>query len=832
MSGSTNTSVTSAPAEKNATAVQDDAVEKNENLVTVTIDGFEVSVPEGTLVIRAAEMIGIQIPRFCDHPLLEPAGACRQCLVEVPDMGNGRGMPKPQASCTLTVMPGMVINTQMTSPVADKAQQGIMEFLLINHPLDCPVCDKGGECPLQNQAMSNGRGDSRYEGKKRTYPKPINISAQILLDRERCVLCARCTRFSQEIAGDPFIELLERGALQQVGIYEKEPFESYFSGNTIQICPVGALTSAAYRFRSRPFDLVSVPSVSEHDASGSAIRVDHRRGTVMRRLAGDDPDVNEEWITDKDRFAFRSYTLDDRLTHPLVRDEETGELVTASWPEALTLAAQGLARARDARGVGVLTGGRVTMEDAYAYSKFARVVLGTNDVDFRARSHSAEEAGFLQRVATVRAGDEHGVTFRSLEAAPAVLLAGFEPEEESGTVFLRLRKGARRGTKVFSVAPFATRGLRKLSGTLFPAAPGTEAEVLTAIAAKAPEVADLHDQLCADGAVLMVGERLAMVPGALSAVLRVVGSTGVRLAWVPRRAGERGALEAGALPNLLPGGRPIDNAEARVDMSAVWGVPTLPPLDGRDTTGILGGLASGSLSGALVGGVELADLPDPAAAQQALGDASFVVSLEVRHSDVTELADVVLPVAPPMEKDGTFVNWEGRHRAFAKALPESAAWSDARTLDALASELDIKLGTEDVETVRAELAEIGVWEVEPAALDVAATEPPAAGTGEAVLATWRLMLDDGRALDGEPHLAQTARKPQARLSAVTAAEIGVADDDQVTVSSATGSLTLPVTITEMPDRVVWVPQNSPGSHVYADLGVQAGAVVSLAGGEA
>ena len=182
-----------------------------------------------------------------------------------------------------------------------------MEFLLINHPLDCPVCDKGGECPLQNQAMSNGRGESRFAvsgGVKRTFPKPISISAQVLLDRERCVLCARCTRFSEEIAGDPFIALVERGALQQVGIYEKEPFESYFSGNTIQICPVGALTSAEYRFRSRPFDLVSTPSVAEHDACGSAIRVDHRRGKVMRRLAGNDPEVNEEWITDKDRFAF------------------------------------------------------------------------------------------------------------------------------------------------------------------------------------------------------------------------------------------------------------------------------------------------------------------------------------------------------------------------------------------------------------------------------------------------------------------------------------------------------------------------------------------------
>ena len=223
---------------------------------------------------------------------------------------GGRTMPKPQASCTMTVAQDMVVNTQMTSAVADKAQQGVMELLLINHPLDCPICDKGGECPLQNQAMSSGRAESRFVEEKRTFAKPLPISDEVLLDRERCVLCQRCTRFSRQIAGDQFIELLERGAHQQIGTEETafgegEDFQSYFSGNTIQICPVGALTSASYRFRSRPFDLVSTPGVSEHDSSGAAVRRDWRRGAVTRVLAGEDPDVNEEWIDDKTRFAFR-----------------------------------------------------------------------------------------------------------------------------------------------------------------------------------------------------------------------------------------------------------------------------------------------------------------------------------------------------------------------------------------------------------------------------------------------------------------------------------------------------------------------------------------------
>src|SRR6516164_1212554 len=286
-----------------------------EQRVTVTIDGFEISVPKGVLVIRAAELLGIQIPRFCDHPLLDPVGACRQCLVEV------EGQAKPLASCTTTCTDGMTVRTQLTSRVAEKAQRGVMEFLLINHPLDCPMCDKGGECPLQNQAMSNGRGESRFAETKRTFAKPVALSSEVLLDRERCVSCARCTRFAEQIAGDPLIELLERGPNQQVGTADGVPFDSYFSGNTVQICPVGALTGAAYRFRARPYDLVSTPSICEHCAAGCRQRTDHRRGAVTRWLAGNDPQVNEEWNCDKGRWAFTYATQPDRLVTPLVRYE-------------------------------------------------------------------------------------------------------------------------------------------------------------------------------------------------------------------------------------------------------------------------------------------------------------------------------------------------------------------------------------------------------------------------------------------------------------------------------------------------------------------------------
>jgi NADH-quinone oxidoreductase subunit G len=800
-----------------------------EDLVSVTIDGIPLSVPKGTLVIRAAELLGIEIPRFCDHPLLDPVGACRQCIVEV------EGQRKPMASCTITCTDGMVVKTQLTSGVAEKAQRGVMELLLINHPLDCPVCDKGGECPLQNQAMSAGQSDTRFEGRKRTYEKPMPISTQVLLDRERCVLCARCTRFSQQIAGDPFIELLERGALEQVGIGEGDPFQSYFSGNTIQICPVGALTSAAYRFRSRPFDLVSSPSVCEHCAGGCATRTDHRRGKVMRRLAADDPEVNEEWICDKGRFGFRYAQRPERLSHPLVRNAESGELEPASWPEALEAAARGLHRGR----TGVLPGGRLTVEDAYAYAKFARVVLDTNDVDFRARTHSAEEADFLAAAVAGRGRDldGSGVTYRLLEKAPAVLLAGLEAEEEAPGVFLRLRKAHRkRRQQAYALAPFTTRGLQKAGGVLLPAAPGTEPEWLDALAGGVglDELGQrAADALRAEGAVILVGERLAAIPGALTAAIRFAQASGATLAWIPRRAGERGAVEAGALPGLLPGGRPVTDPRARDEVAQVWGVGLLPHRFGRDTGEILAAAAKGDLAALLVGGVELADLPDPALARKALDAAGFVVSLEQRPSEVTDRADVVLPVAAVPEKAGTFLNWEGRARLFEAALkPDQAVgrlqMPDARVLTMLADALDVSLGLTDVASARAELSRLAPYDGPHASppLETPASLPQP-GPGEAVLAGHRLLLDQGRLQEGDDALAGTRHPAVARLSAATAEEVGVAEGQVLEVSGPDGSVRLPLQVTAMPDRVVWLPLNSVGGGVASDTGAVPGQVVKL-----
>jgi NADH-quinone oxidoreductase subunit G len=795
-------------------------VQTTTDTVTLTIDGFQISVPKGTLVIRAAELLGIQIPRFCDHPLLDPIGACRQCLVEV------EGQRKPLASCTTTATEGMVVKTQLTSVVADKAQHGVMEFLLINHPLDCPMCDKGGECPLQNQAMSNGQGETRFTEAKREFDKPVPISTEVLLDRERCISCTRCVRTSEEIAGDDFIEFIERGPRQFIGTAEGKPFNSYFSGNTVQVCPVGALTGAAYRFKSRPFDLVSTPSVCEHCASGCRQRTDHRRGAVMRRMAGDALEVNEEWNCDKGRWAFQYATQPDRLTTPMVRGED-GVLRPASWPAAFAAAARGLLEAREGLGAAILTGGRLTLEDAYAYAKFARVALDTNDIDMRARPHSAEEEQFL---AAKVAGRGIAVTYADLEAAPAVLLAGFEPEDESPIVFLRLRKAARkRKVAVYSVAALASPGLAKVDGVLLATVPGTEPGVLTALAAGGEQYAAASTALSQPGSVILAGERLAEVPGALAAVARLADATGAKLAWVPRRAGERGAIEAGALPSLLPVGRPVISPQARAEVARAWNKASLPTAPGRDTAGILAAAERGELGALVIAGVDPADLPDPAAALRALEATPFIVSLELRASAVTDRADVVLPVAAVAEKAGTYLNWEGRDGTFTAALRVPGVRDDLHVLSLIADEMDVHLGLPDAAAARAELAALGTYKAERP-LAPAVLPPSGAGMpdGETVrLATWHQLLDNGRLQDGEPYLAGTARPVVARMSAATAADAGVADGDKVTVASATGSVTVPVAVTEMTDGVVWLPANSTGSAVRADLAAGHGSRVTL-----
>ncbi|MDN5769537.1 MAG: molybdopterin-dependent oxidoreductase, partial [Microlunatus sp.] len=616
------------------------------------------------------------------------------------------------------------------------------------------------------------------------------------------------------------------------------PFQSYFSGNTLQICPAGALTSAAYRFRSRPFDLVSVPSIAEHDACGSAIRVDYRRGLVMRRLAGDDPEVNEEWITDKDRYAFAYGRGPDRLTRPLVRHTDAdGDTVMrpASWPEAIDVAVRGLqaalrppataagdeaadaiAAASPGSRVGVLTGGRLTQEDAYGYAKFARAVLGTNNIDFRSRPNSREEAEFLAHAV---AGTGRGVTYADLEQARRVLLVAFEPEEEAGAIFLRLRKAVRKkGLRVATVAPYLSNGNHKLDATLVATAPGAEARVL----------ADLPVDLVPDAdTIILVGERAALASGTLSAVLDLAEHTGARLAWVPRRAGDRGAIEAGCLPDLLPGGRPVGDPAARVDVAATWGSASLPTEAGRDIDEMLFGAGDAELGGLIVAGVDPGDLLDPTAALEGLEKVGFVVSIETRASAVTERADVVLPVSLIEERPGTFVTWEGRERHFETVFVKPSSMSDLRVLAALADGLGRPLGLRTAAQARAELVELGWWSgVRAAAPRIGAGTGVEPGPDRVLLATWRMQLDDSSAMSGEPYLRDTAQPPVAVLHPDTAAAAGVAD--RVRVSNDNGSITLPVRLApEMVPGVVWLPTRPPGYDLASNLAAAAGDPVRI-----
>ena len=778
-------------------SIQELGTEQAVEMITCVIDGFEITVPKGTLVIRAAEKLGIQIPRFCDHPLLAPAGACRQCLVDIEI--NGRAFPKPQASCTIPVENGMIVKTQLTSPVADKAQKGIMELLLINHPLDCPVCDKGGECPLQNQAMSSGRGESRFEGIKRTFEKPVAISSQVLLDRERCVLCARCTRFSEQIAGDPFITLNERGALQQVGIYEDEPFDSYYSGNTVQICPVGALTGTSYRFRARPFDLVSTNTSCEHCASGCSMRTDVRRGKTLRRLAGEDADVNEEWNCDKGRWAFKYEVAKNRLTVPMIRDAN-GQLQEASWPEALAAAAAGLKNAR----AGVLVGGRATVEDAYGYSKFARITLNTNNIDFRARSHSGEELDFL-------ASASLNATYKDIDKADQVVLISFEPEDESPIVFLRIYKQThKRAIKVTSIAPFASRGTQKLNAKLIKTATGNEIAAISALTG------------LTDKSVVLVGERASETTGALSAVIKLVSESGAKLGWIPRRAGEKGAVAAGALPNLLPGNRPISDASARVDIATAWNADSLPSELGMSSAEII----NSDLQAVLIGGVDPMDISADAKVKLSK---KFVVSLEIRQSDITDIASVVLPVAAVVEKSGSFMDWQGSTRNFEAAVDQSLNRSDVRILSMLADEIGKPINLATVKSARNEFESIGNWDGSRSAMKLIPGNPGKSATGdEAVLNSWRNLLDKGSLQDGEDNLAGTARKSIVVISSARAKSLGVNESDLVRVSNEYGAITLPCSISDIEESSVWLPRNSQSSQLIRNLGTVSNSIVKVA----
>ena len=762
--------------------------------ITLTVDGKEITVAAGTLIIRAAEQLGIEIPRFCDHPLLEPVGACRQCYVEI------EGQRKLFTSCTTTVAPGMVVKTQNTSDQVQDAQVANLEFLLLNHPLDCPICDRGGECPLQDQALAFCPGESRYVEAKRVYPKPLPLSPLVGLDRERCVLCARCTRFCDQISGDRFIELFARGAYEQVAISPGEDFRSPFSGNTVQICPVGALTATPYRFVARPFDLSSVDTVCPHCSAGCNIKLDMRRGEVVRQLARDNLDVNDAWLCDKGRFAFRFPDAPDRVTTPLIRDRG---LEPASFGEVLTTIASWC----DGKRVAFLTGGRLMDEDYYALSKLARTVFGTNDLDHR-RDEGTGIAAFDGTLA-------QPVTYADVERAKVILVAGLDTEQEVPILHLRLRKAARHGAKIFVLHPRLTR-LHDVAQHIL-CRPGDEAWLLEMQEGRhRPEIQAAVDALLEAGeaGLVIAGPRLADHRQGVSRAGGIASETGARFAYVTRRANDRGALVAGVHPSLLPGGRRFGLDAERTEVENLWG-PIIVGDEGRSWRGILQACADREIDVLFLIGVDpLRDYPDAALVTRALQNVERKVVQSLELGTLGPYADAFLPAAAFLEKDGHVTTWEGRSQrirpvrgAAGIALPD---WEIFASL-ALASGGD--LGFETLDELHDEMGRL-LAPHEPGRGAIADTGAGRriVGEGELVLFTYPLLVDEGRLSERSDELkAALEDEPFLEMHPSDAAERGVTDGGRAMVRTDPGEAELPVRVTDHVARgAVFVPFNQPG----------------------
>ncbi len=627
--------------------------------VTLTIDGRTVTAAHGELIIEAAERAGVFIPRFCYHPRMKPVGMCRMCLVEV----SGPRGPSLQPACFVSVGEGQEIET--ASPAARKAQQGVLEFLLVNHPLDCPVCDKGGECPLQDQAMSHGPGESRFIEEKRHFAKPIALGPLTLLDRERCIQCARCTRFAEEIAGEPLIDFFSRGDKIEVAVFPERPFTSYFSGNTVQICPVGALTAVPYRFKSRPWDLEQVETTCTFCAVGCRVAMQSSAGRVVRFLGIDSGPVNQSFLCDRGRYGFEAIHATERLTEPLVRTE--GELAPATWNAALRAVAAGIRHGLSSQGassIGIIGGARLPNEDQYAWSKLARAVIGTDNVD-------AQLGDGLP--GALVASLPHATIDDACSAKAVVLLTG-DLREELPVLHLRLRMAAAHdGLKIVDCSPVPT-SLSEVSAAVVPGRPGEAASLAEALVApegSVPEVAGVSSAavssaravlagLAASDVVVVIGRTSVSESAeslAAAAAVLAQGWEGVRFLTALRRSNVRGAIDMGLAPGLLPGRVTLEAGRGWYEIQ--WG--TVPGATGLDTRGMLEAAAAGALRVlVLVGADPLVDFPDRDLATRALEAIPFLVAIDTLPSASAQLADVVLPAAGFGERSGTITNLEGR----------------------------------------------------------------------------------------------------------------------------------------------------------------------------
>ncbi len=797
--------------------------------VTITVNGHEIAARPGQLLIAACADAGVEIPHFCYHPRMEPVGMCRMCLVEV-DTGRG---PALQPSCMLPVSDGMVVETE--TPRVVKAQDGVLEFLLVNHPLDCPVCDKGGECPLQDQTMAYGPGESRFVEEKRHHEKPIAISDTVYLDRERCILCDRCTRFARDVAGDPLIHFIDRGNDTQVNTFPDEPFASYFSGNTVQICPVGALTARPYRFKARPWDLEETVSTAWVDSVGSRIAVQSSRNTVVRLLGLDCDAVNWGWLDDKTRFGFEALASPDRLRAPLVRGADG--LAPTGWATALARVTDALGGAEPTR-VALIGGARLTTEAQYAWARLLKGVVGTDNVDAQLDDGLPADLVTALPRATIDETCRPGGT---------IVVVGSDPREELGALFLRLRHAVvHDGATLVEITPAATglSGVARHRLHPRPGEIGVLARALVAAAAGSAPDGDVAGVPAADVAavaglldggatvVLGRGSLAESVAPTVDAAVALASLPGVRFLSASRRGNVHGALDAGLTPGRLPGRVPLDEPGAVADR---WG--SVPTRRGLDTAGILAAAAAGGIDTLILLGADpLTDCPDRDLAERGLEGAGTVVAVAPWLDDSAAAhADVVLAAAAPTEVDGTFTNLEGRLSVCRqKVTPPGTARADWVLAVELARRLGHDWPVDTLDELRAEMAAVAPrWapivsglddpagEIEGVLVDAPLTPLPEATGVEPVndayslrLVVSRTLYDDGVMLRHCPSSRGLVRPAVVRLSVADAERLGAVDGTRVRIRSERGELELPVRIDAgVPRGTAVVPHAAPDAPV-------------------
>jgi NADH-quinone oxidoreductase subunit G len=756
---------------------QEPEPESDPNAIQITINGESFTARKGELVIRAADRAGHYVPRFCYHERMSSVGMCRQCMVEI-DTGRG---PMLQPSCMIQVAPDMVVDT--SSDVARRAQEGILELLLANHPLDCPVCDKGGECPLQDQAFSHGPGESRYVEQKRHYEKPIPISDHVLLDRERCILCDRCTRFADEVAGDKLIHFIDRGNGTQVATFPDEPFASYFSGNTVQICPVGALTAKPYRFKARPWDLQQAESTCTTCSVGCRISVQSSRDQLLRYQGVDtglDTDsVNWGWLCDRGRFNFEAVESDLRLTTPQLRGE--AGLVDTNWNAAMAIGEQ---LVREADTVALLGGARSTNESAFAWAKLADA-LGVHYRDAQFGDGLPAEVLGLPRA-----------TIADAAAAATVVLVGPDLKEELPVLYLRLREAARSGTRIIEFAS-QDSGLTRYAWKSVRHAPGMGPSEIAATLAE-PEVSE---QL-ASGDVVVVAGRANLAVSEANAMACV-----------------RAALDAVPGASVLP-------ALRRGNVVGALQLGLAPADHDHDGLGTLRACADGKVDVLILLGADpLNDCPDADLARRALAGARRIISIDTHPSESTQQADLVLPAASFAEQSGTTTNLEGRVTDVAQKITVTGT---ARPDWMIASDLALRLGhdlgatnvAEFTEAIRADVPAYATAFDGGFATAGFADLPRAEPHGQIPsgydfrLVVSRKLYDRAVGTAMSPSIAKLPVGAGARVHPLDLPRVGVDDGTDVKLISASGSVVMPLIGDDTVQRgTIWAPFNMAGADI-------------------